>query len=608
MGKKTKTIQSNLFINYSIIILTVLVVFVAFFYIWVSNLLNTQAVEKIDNLSYSISQQLDVEVQKMDSVSVNVLYSNIVMDRFKKYISDINNVVDIDNSPEISSVDSINNSKDLVDMLIAIIGPNRPVQQMYIYDFNGRMFGTGSDNRQLKNSVMEKYWYNEVIKLDGKKYISLPQKDEELSKFAQQYKNAYFISLCRVYFDNFNVPQGIVEVKQYYNIIFNSISVITHNNISQEQIYVFNKTGEVIYPLDANVYYYKYCNTNSPQKSYLTVINPVTKEKELLKYKYSELTGWITAVVVSENKLLSPVFDFTRIVIWVAVLILLLALLFSFFIAKKITIPIAKLHKAIRTFDLESISSSFPQKLNSGLNEMEELNNAFQKMNVKMKKSLDDLILSQQHEMQARMLALQSQMNPHFLYNTLANISVMAEEAMDDQIIEMCSNVSDMLRYISSDKSPLVKLSAEIEYTEKYLACMKLRYGNKLSYSIEINDEMKDIKIPKLVIQPLVENALKYGTCQEPPWTIRITGYLTNTYWQINIQDNGSGFDPQKLKFINEKIEEINRNGLMPSLELDGMGLLNIYIRLKLSYKNQMTFQISDNISGGAMITIGGSV
>jgi len=262
----------------------------------------------------------------------------------------------------------------------------------------------------------------------------------------------------------------------------------------------------------------------------------------------------------------------------------------------------------IRTFDLESISTTFPKKLNSGLNEIEDLNQAFQKMNIKMKKSLDDLILSQQQEMQSRMLALQSQMNPHFIYNTMATISAMAEENMNEQIVEMCGNLSDMLRYISSDREPLVKLSTEIEYTEKYLACMKFRHGNKLSYSIEIDEEMKEIRIPKLVIQPLVENALKYGTCQQPPWMIRITGYKTNTYWQINVQDTGPGFDSEKLKYINQNIQDINQSGLMPSLELDGMGLLNIYVRLKLSYKNQVIFQISDSISGGARITIGGSV
>jgi two-component system sensor histidine kinase YesM len=88
---------------------------------------------------------------------------------------------------------------------------------------------------------------------------------------------------------------------------------------------------------------------------------------------------------------------------------------------------------------------------------------------------------------------------------------------------------------------------------------------------------------------------------------VRIFGHKTDNYWQITVEDNGTGFDNDKLNAINEKIEEINRNGLIPSLELEGMGLLNIYIRLKLAYKNKMIFQLGNSIDGGAVITIGGS-
>lgn len=613
MGKRTKTIQSNLFFTYSLIIITVLAVFVLFFYFWVSNLLKNKAFETIAGLSSSTSDKLDIEIQKMDYVSMSVLYSNAVKDRFVTYINGPRRTASTLYDENQEKAAYINNTKELIDVLFAIIGPNRPVQQIYLYGFNNMAFGTGTDNRQQNISVQEKPWFNEVMGNNGKKYISVPMKDEELSKFVTQSGSPYFISLCREYFDNYNAPQGIVEVKQYYDEIFKGIAGNVQNSADGARIYVYDANGYVIYPLEdkasaENSYYFKLRNSVASGKSSITANNPLSKERELLDYNFSKYTGWTTVVVVSENKLLSPVFAFTRILVPVAVIILFLALILSFFAAKKITVPIARLNRAIKGFNLESPVAPAPTEIASDLNELEDLNQAFHNMNVKLKKSHDELMLSQQHEMQARMLALQSQMNPHFLYNTLATISVMAEESMDEQIVEMCGNVSDMLRYISSDKSPLVRLGTEIEYTEKYLSCMKFRHGGKLSYSIEIEEEMKDIKIPKLVIQPLVENALKYGTRQEPPWNIRICGHRTHTYWQISVQDNGPGFDPQRLNTIHRVIEDIDRNGLLPSLELEGMGLLNIYMRLKLSYKNQMIFSIGDNISGGALITIGGSV
>lgn len=611
MGKRTKTIQKNLFFTYSLIIIMVLAVFVSFFYFWVSNLLKEKAFEDIANLSVSTSNNLDAEIQKMDHVSMNVLYSNAVKDRFITYIKDPDKVAHTLSKANSENDAYINNTKELIDVLFAIIGPNRPVQQIYLYGLGGKVFGTGTDNRQQEIQLNEKPWFNEVISNYGRKHITIPMKDEELSKFVTQSGSPYFISLCRMYFDNYDSPQGIVEVKQYYNEIFKNFDQSIQKNTDGMRIYVFDNNGSYIYPLegrhsDADFHYFKLRNSTASENFTISAENPSSKERELLAYKYSDYTNWTTVVVISEDTLLSPVFAFTKLVVLVTVVILLLALVFSLFAAKKITTPIASLHKAIKAFNLESPIAS--TSITSDLNELEGLNRAFHKMNIKLKKSHEELMLSQQQEMHARMLALQSQMNPHFLYNTLTTVSIMAEESMDEQIVELCGNVSDMLRYISSDKSPLVKLSTEIEYTEKYLSCMEIRHGSKLSYSIEIKEEMREIYIPKLVIQPLVENALKYGTCTQPPWNIKICGHRGNNYWKISVQDNGPGFDPEMLQSINERIDEIEEKGLLPSLELEGMGLLNIYIRLKLSYKNQMIFQIGDNINEGTVITVGGSI
>lgn len=613
MKKRLKTIQSSLFFTYSLIIIIVLLFFVTFFYIWISNVLKERAFESFDNLTYSFQEKLNNEIQKMDDVSMNIMYSNLVKRNFEKYISneDINNSVKASDNKE--KLDSIDNSKELIDMLTAINGPSRSVQQIYLYDFHGKVFGTGFDNRQQNINVMDKIWFNDVMSREKNKVITLPHKDPELTKFVSQNSSLQYISLCRMYFDKYNTPQGIVEVKQSYDTVLNTVIEYMNKNSDAENIYIYDKSGNLIYPLKDNLnkndgYYFQYCKIKTEDGSSRVVSNPITNDRELLEYKYSDYTGWIIAVTVSEHKLLQPVLTFSKIMGLLTLITLFFSLLFSFFVAKKYTDPIGKLGKTIKLMDVQDWSNSMPQDLGSGLIELEELNHSFIKMNLKVKKSVEYLLMSQQHENQARMLALQSQMNPHFLYNTLTTISVMAEEGMDEQITEMCVNVSDMLRYISSDKSPLVQIDTEVEYTKKYLSCMKIRYGNKLSYSIDIDKAMQGIYIPKLIIQPLVENSLKFGTHKEPPWDIKIYGEIGKDYWLIEVKDNGPGFNEEKLKLINEKITEIDQNGLLPSLEIDGMGLLNIYIRLKLVYNKGMIFKITENPLGGTIIKIGGSL
>lgn len=616
MKKKSKTIQSSLFFTYSLIILITFTILVTFFYLTVSDLLKTNAFESIDSLSNSILEKLDMEIRDMDSVSMRILYSNLVKERFAIYNLyanlEENNVHEIENK-----IDRLTNIKELIDIFVAIIGPSnlgspKGIQQINLYSFNGGMIGTGTDSRTLDISVNDAYWYEEVITESGKKFLTKPHTDERLAKFNSSSRGKYYISLCRVFFGPYNSPQGILEVKKYYDTIFESINSYLNQKVSRESVYVYDKQGCLIYPYSDNsqkVYdYYQVIEQNTPEENSLTIRNPLTKENELINYKYSDYTGWTVIVAVSEAELLKPLHKFTKITFIVALMVLFLGLLLSFTAAKKLTTPISKLNKAIKSLNWNTISSSAPKELNSGLNELEELNWAFQKMNVELKRSIDDMLLAKSHEMQARMLALQSQMNPHFLYNTLATVSVMAEENMNEQIISLCDNMSYMLRYISSDDSSLVGMKTEIEYTLKYLECIKMRYGDDLQYNIHIAEKMEPVKIPKLVIQPLVENALKYGTNKKPPWRIQIEGTVNKGFWKVLVIDNGPGFNEESLEFINKKIHEINKINLLPSLELDGMGLLNIYMRLKLTYKDKMIFKIYNIEEGGACVTIGGEI
>lgn len=605
MNKKLKTIQSSLFFTYSLIIILVLLVFVSFFYVWISNVLKERAIESIDNLTFSFQEKLDNEIQKMDVVSTNILYSNLVKKNFVNYLANANL------GDDIKTRNYINDTKELTDLLTAINGPSRPVEQIYLYDFTGNVFGTGFDNRARHINVKDKPWYNSVVLNKNSKIIIPPHKDYELTRFVSSTNNIYYISLCRLFFDKYSTPKGIVEVKQAYTKVLNTIIDFMSSTSNNEQVYIYDRSGKLIYPIkskvDANdIYYYKYCNKSTSNSTSLTVKSPITKNNVLLEYRYSDYTGWIIAMTIPEKSLLSPVYDFTKIMIAFAFVILLLALLFSFIAAKKYTRPIGKLRKMLKQVDIKEDSYPSPQDLGSGIAEFEELNKAFHKMNLKVKESVDHMILSEQHENQARMLALQSQMNPHFLYNALSTLGVMAENGMNAEISEMCINISDMLRYIASNKSQLVEINTEIEYTRQYLSCMKIRYGSKLTYEVDMPNDILCINVPKLIIQPLVENSLKFGTACAPPWHVEVMGKLADDHWQISVADNGPGFDKDKLDYLNSKILEIEQTGLFPGLEVEGMGLLNIYIRLKLTYKKDFIFKISDNSIGGTTIIIGG--
>ncbi|NQX63607.1 sensor histidine kinase [Paenibacillus qinlingensis] len=334
--------------------------------------------------------------------------------------------------------------------------------------------------------------------------------------------------------------------------------------------------------------------------------NPITNEKEIYSIAHSEYTGWNIALLVSEQQLLGPLNNFTKKIAMVSFAILLLAISLSYLAAKRITKPIARMHATMKSTNLVGITSHTHLELNSGLNELDRLQLAFNKMSERLKESMDQLLMSQLQELQAKMLALQSQMNPHFLYNTLTTISIMAEENMNEQIVIMIENLSMMLRYISADNSSLVPLETELAYTEKYLECIKIRHKQNVLYTFELADDMKNIPVPRLIIQPLVENSLKYSSKLLPPWTIKVRGYQENDQWFVEVTDNGPGFDQSAIAEFTNRIREIEQTGIIPGLQLDGMGLLNIYLRLKISYSTDLYMQTINLPDGGAKVIVGG--
>ena len=134
---------------------------------------------------------------------------------------------------------------------------------------------------------------------------------------------------------------------------------------------------------------------------------------------------------------------------------------------------------------------------------------------------------------------------------------------------------------------------------------MKIRYQNNLKCIVDIDDGITGVPVPKLLIQPLVENAIKYGTDCIPPWTITIKGTLTPSGWQITVSDTGNGFDDDAIKMLHSKMEECDKHPSMPELQINGLGMINVYLRWKIFAKDASIFEFGNTEDGHAYVTIG---
>jgi len=610
MKKKTKSSKSilfTLFVPYTVLF-TLAFFLVSFLFITAEvRQIRDDAFYNIENNVTYASDSFDKIVDSLDTASQNIIYSNLVKSHFSKYLG-------YSEAGTENGYDSIQNTKVLNDLLIAIIGPNTLVDQTYLYGLNRGVFGVGRDNNMRKDSASDYKWYDRVLETHGEKYVYV-DKDSRLAPYSSYDEGSYFLSLTRKYYNSLNVPQGFVETKKSMTNISDALSAL---NLSyNETIYVFNDAGDIVYPYIESTFsesealtYRDIAFDDSLKQSTLKTSFLKETKKEYILSKKSSYTGFTTIAVVSKNEFFASMRHYliqTIIIIFIGGIIMAII---SYYIAKKISTPLDRIYSQISSFDVSSnnIENTKLPDIETSIIEINGLYNALLKMQEKTKTALEHELELQNREMQSKMLALQAQMNPHFLYNSLATIQALADEGMTDEVYYLCQNISDILRYISSDSEQMVSIHEEVKHTKSYLECMKLRYDNQLTYNINIPDEMMEYKIPKLCLQLIVENAIKFSTKKKGPWTINIDGLIASPFWEVHISDNGPGFSEDALNELHEKIENIDNTGALPNLEINGMGLMNIYIRFKLLYNGKHIFRLSNNVTEGARVTIGGAI
>ncbi|WP_314587984.1 histidine kinase [Paenibacillus terrigena] len=596
---KPKSIQAKLFYNYSLLIICVIIVIVFSFYFYISDILQRSKSEALFQLSGHISTEFDSQIRNMNSASTKILFSDPLHELFFSKMFEINK-------------SSIERQRRFNNIIYPIIGYDNPFKQINMFHLSGEFANIGDVSRFMlmsPSSITSVPWVKDTILLNGKRYISLPHSD------SWKVGDDIVISLSRAFPPAWGEKvSSILEVQQDYQVFTNIIKNAQVNPNLQTnkdiEIYVLNEQGHLIYPLGWETSeakpqaYWKLVNEHRNNRSSNSLINSDGRDNNIIAYSYSDVSNWTVIAVESKERLLAPVNTFRNIILLLGIITIFITLAISYLVSRSLTIPIKKVQKSIKLLSLNTLPPKNESDEPSNLNELEHLNLAFNDMRLRLQQSLEETVASRTHELEAHNFALQAQMNPHFLYNTVTNISILAEENGQQSIVKWCERLSQMLRYISSKNAAPVPLSEELEHTGNYLNLMKLRYEDNIQFVIDVPESLRQVEVPKLIIQPLVENAMKYGIHVDPPWIISITGTLHADRWELVIHDNGHGFEEDQIRQLTEQFEATDPLVKIPTLRISGMGLLNIYSRLKLLFGNRFEMNISNRSHGGALVSI----
>lgn len=307
---------------------------------------------------------------------------------------------------------------------------------------------------------------------------------------------------------------------------------------------------------------------------------------QLITYRNINKTNWKIISIVPYHEVAKSVYRVKNVTILISIVGLFISLLLVILVSSSSTKQLRQLRRVMLETNLSNLGVRADI---TGKDEVADLGRVYNKMLANMENSLVELNRSRYVQQQAVLSALQSQINSHFLYNALESIKCMAYVANQEEIVRMTLALSDLLRYVSNYQHTMVPLREELNYVSNYLHIMQAQYGEDLSYEIITENGIQDILCLKAIIQPLVENSLKYGLEQtgQPTFVqIRITR-PSEEYISIVVTDNGPGFDQMTLTEIKRKLASSNENEHYRNLS--NIGLLNVHYRLRICYSDENT-------------------
>ncbi|CAH1223794.1 hypothetical protein PAECIP111892_05367 [Paenibacillus auburnensis] len=315
------------------------------------------------------------------------------------------------------------------------------------------------------------------------------------------------------------------------------------------------------------------------------------------------LKGWRIIGITQGERITQAILDIRLYAAVLATTITLLTSAFIYVMLRSYNYRVKRLSRHMQKVTNEKFELI---RIDEGRDEIGGLIHNFNRMTSRINSLINDVykleIQSKNLEMErvrAELNFLQSQMNPHFLFNTLNAILVVCTKNKYDDVTDIIKSLSKLLRRLLRWKEDLVSLQEEMQFIEMYLKIEKFRFRDKFDYQFEIEEQALEYKIPKLSMQPLVENSCKHGLQMiEGLGIIKVRAAAREDRLQITVSDNGKGIEAAQLKDLLHNIRTEDSSGL-------NIGMRNVYRRLELYYADQVTFEIISVPGEGTAVSFG---
>lgn len=390
---------------------------------------------------------------------------------------------------------------------------------------------------------------------------------------------------------------GVLLVDMNYSSIEQLLDK-ANTDTSGDYVYLMAPDGEIIYhPKQNLIHMGLYQENNEKTVGYedTTVEETFHGEKRLVTVKTISYTGWKLVSVVPMKSFSMNMINMRNLVVLLVALTVLAAVILNQMVSARISKPLRRLNDSVKEWEAGNME---PDIYIGGSMEVEHLGKTLRSTVAQIRQLMDDIVVEQEEKRKSELDALQSQINPHFLYNTLDSIVWMITGERYDDAVFMITQLASLFRISLSRGKTVIKIEDEVKHARNYMNIQKIRYKNSFEVDFQIEEEILDGCIVKLVLQPLLENAIYYGMeFMDGEGEIHVRGYRKDEDIYLEVEDNGLGMPEEEAAGLLNGKERPHKHG-------SGVGLVNVHSRLKLRFGEEYGLIIHSCPDEGMLVQI----
>lgn len=390
---------------------------------------------------------------------------------------------------------------------------------------------------------------------------------------------------------------GVLLVDMNYSSIEQLLEK-ANTDTSGEYVYLMASDGEIIYhPKQNLIHMGLYQENNDMAAGYedTTVKENFHGEKRLVTVKTISYTGWKLVSVVPMKSFSMGMTGMRNLVVLLVALTVLAAVILNQMVSARISKPLRRLNDSVKEWEAGNME---PDIYIGGSMEVEHLGKTLRSTVAQIRQLMDDIVVEQEEKRKSELDALQSQINPHFLYNTLDSIVWMITGERYDDAVFMITQLASLFRISLSKGKTVISIEDEVKHAKNYMNIQKIRYKNSFEIDFQIEEEVLNGCIVKLVLQPLLENAIYYGMeFMDGEGEIHVRGYRRDNDVYLEVEDNGLGMPEEEAAELLNGKERPHKHG-------SGVGLVNVHSRLKLRFGEDYGLIVHSCPDEGMMVQI----